>query len=88
MKTELKSVVKEIKKDFGDEAIMILGNNELKDIEVTSTGSYLLDEAIGIGGFPKGRVIEIYGPEASGKTTLALHAIAEVQKNAATPPFF
>ena len=87
MKTELKSVVKEIKKDFGDEAIMILGNNELKDIEVTSTGSYLLDEAIGIGGFPKGRVIEIYGPEASGKTTLALHAIAEVQKNGGVAAF-
>ncbi len=70
-----------IEKDFGKGTIMKLGDHAIEDIQVISTGSIGLDAALGIGGFPRGRVIEIYGPEASGKTTLAIHAIAEAQKN-------
>ena len=70
-----------IEKDFGKGTIMKLGDHAIENIQVISTGSIGLDSALGIGGFPRGRVIEIYGPEASGKTTLAIHAIAEAQKN-------
>ena len=70
-----------IEKDFGKGTIMKLGDHAIEDIQVISTGSIGLDAALGIGGLPRGRVIEIYGPEASGKTTLAIHAIAEAQKN-------
>ncbi len=70
-----------IEKDFGKGTIMKLGDHAVDNIQVISTGSIGLDAALGIGGFPRGRVIEIYGPEASGKTTLAIHAIAEAQKN-------
>jgi recombination protein RecA len=70
-----------IEKDFGKGTIMKLGDHAIENIQVISTGSIGLDAALGIGGFPLGRVIEIYGPEASGKTTLAIHAIAEAQKN-------
>jgi recombination protein RecA len=70
-----------IEKDFGKGTIMKLGDNAVENIQVISSGSIGLDAALGIGGFPRGRVIEIYGPEASGKTTLAIHAIAEAQKN-------
>ncbi len=70
-----------IEKDFGKGTIMKLGDHAIENIQVISTGSIGLDAALGIGGFPRGRVIEIYGPEASGKTTLAIHAIAEAQKN-------
>jgi recombination protein RecA len=70
-----------IEKDFGKGTIMKLGDHAIENIQVISTGSIGLDAALGIGGFPRGRVIEIYGPEASGKTTLAMHAIAEAQKN-------
>ena len=70
-----------IEKDFGKGTIMKLGDNAVENIQVISTGSIGLDAALGIGGFPRGRVIEIYGPESSGKTTLAIHAIAEAQKN-------
>lgn len=70
-----------IEKDFGKGSIMKMGDNAIEDIQVISTGSIGLDAALGIGGFPRGRVIEIYGPESSGKTTLAIHAIAEAQKN-------
>ncbi|MGI5913630.1 MAG: recombinase RecA [Bacteroidales bacterium] len=69
-----------IEKDFGKGTIMKLGDNAIENIQVISTGSIGLDAALGIGGFPRGRVIEIYGPESSGKTTLAIHAIAEAQK--------
>lgn len=69
-----------IEKNYGKGAIMKLGDEPLKDIETISTGSIGLDNALGIGGLPKGRVTEIYGPESSGKTTLAIHAIAEAQK--------
>ncbi|NLV18183.1 MAG: recombinase RecA [Bacteroidetes bacterium] len=69
-----------IEKDFGKGTIMKLGDHAIENIQVISTGSLSLDAALGIGGLPRGRVIEIYGPEASGKTTLAIHAIAEAQK--------
>ncbi len=71
----------QIDKEYGHGAVMLLGESKHHDIEAISTGSILIDEAIGIGGLPRGRVVEIYGPEASGKTTLALHAIAQAQKN-------
>mgnify|MGYP006309261709 FL=1 len=78
----LKLAVDNIKKEFGDGAIMRLGDGgPAKQIPAISTGSILLDNALGIGGIPRGRVSEIYGPEASGKTTLALHIIAEAQKS-------
>ena len=70
-----------IEKDFGRGTIMKLGDHAVDNVQVISTGSIGLDAALGIGGLPRGRVIEIYGPEASGKTTLAIHAIAEAQKN-------
>ncbi len=70
-----------IEKDFGKGTIMKLGDHPIDNIQVISSGSIGLDAALGIGGLPRGRVIEIYGPEASGKTTLAIHAIAEAQKN-------
>ncbi len=76
----VKSVVSSVEKQFGKGAIMQLGDGEVADVAVLSTGSLTLDFATGIGGLPRGRVVEIYGPEASGKTTLALHAIASAQK--------
>src|SRR5512133_3358460 len=69
-----------IEKDFGRGTIMKLGDHAIDNIQVISTGSIGLDAALGIGGLPRGRVVEIYGPESSGKTTLAIHAIAEAQK--------
>jgi recombination protein RecA len=76
----LNSTLEKLEKTFGKGAIMRLGDTPIDNIEVISTGSIGLDAALGVGGFPKGRVIEIYGPESSGKTTLAIHAIAEAQK--------
>ena len=76
----LEQVLKDIEKQFGENAIMKLGAQDHMKIDVTSTGSISLDIALGVGGYPKGRIVEIYGPESSGKTTIALHAIAEVQK--------
>nr|WP_307445422.1 recombinase RecA [Mycoplasma yeatsii] len=78
---ELKETIKEIEKTFGRGSIVVLGDNNNLNIETFSSGSFLLDNALGIGGYPKGRIIEIFGPESSGKTTLSLHAISEVQKN-------
>lgn len=73
--------LRSIKTKFGDDAIMTLGETKHVDVDAISSGSVGLDDALGIGGYPRGRVIEIYGPESSGKTTLALHAIAEAQKD-------
>jgi len=77
---DLSDTIDEIKTKFGDDAIMTLGERPRVDIEAISTGSIGLDHALGIGGLPRGRVIEIYGPESSGKTTLALHVVAQAQK--------
>ncbi len=76
----LRSAMEKIEKNFGKGSIMKLGEENIENIEVVPTGSIGLNAALGVGGFPKGRVIEIYGPESSGKTTLAIHAIAEAQK--------
>ena len=83
----LDQVLADIEKQFGKGAIMRLGSNDSMEIDVSSTGSISLDVALGVGGYPKGRIIEIYGPESSGKTTFALHAIAEVQKNGGRAAF-
>ena len=85
--TALAQVLADIEKQFGKGAIMKLGEQEHKEVEVTSSGSLTLDIALGVGGYPKGRIIEIYGPESSGKTTFALHAIAEVQKSGGRAAF-
>ena len=79
-KAALEAAMKNIKKKFGDGAVMRLGENSSLQVDSISTGSLTLDIATGIGGLPRGRIIEIYGPESSGKTTLALHCIAEAQK--------
>ena len=76
----LDETLKQIQKLFGKGAVMRLGERESVDVDAIPSGSLLIDEAIGVGGYPKGRIIEIFGPESSGKTTLALHAIAECQK--------
>ena len=76
----LQAAMDRIEKNFGKGAIMKLGDDSIQEIEVIPTGSIGLNAALGVGGYPRGRVIEIYGPESSGKTTLAIHAIAEVQK--------
>ncbi|MCC8037120.1 MAG: recombinase RecA [Bacteroidales bacterium] len=77
----LQAAMKKIDKDFGDGTIMKLGDDKVQNVEVIPTGSIGLDFALGVGGYPRGRVVEIFGPESSGKTTLAIHAIAEAQKN-------
>lgn len=79
-KAALEAAMKNIKKKFGDGAVMRLGENSSLKVDSIPTGSLTLDIATGIGGLPRGRIIEIYGPESSGKTTLALHCIAEAQK--------
>ena len=76
----LNAVMAKIEKDFGKGSIMRMNSNEVNDVPVIPTGSVTLDMALGVGGYPKGRIIEIFGPESSGKTTLAIHAIAEAQK--------
>ncbi len=76
----LKAAMTKIQKDFGEEAIALFGDKPHREIPVTHTGSMALDVALGVGGYPRGRIIEIYGPEASGKTTLTLHAIAQCQR--------
>ena len=83
----LNSTLEKLEKTFGKGAIMKLGDAPVENIDVISTGSIGLDAALGVGGLPKGRVIEIFGPESSGKTTLALHAIAEAQKRGGIAAF-
>nr|WP_316043857.1 recombinase RecA [Mycoplasma zalophi] len=86
-KTQIESILKEIEKKFGKESIMYLGQKPNLSCKTFSTGSLTINKALGINGWPKGRIIEIYGPESSGKTTLALHAIAEVQKEGGIAAF-
>ena len=83
----LNDAIKQIEKQFGKGSVMKLGDRAAVDVAVIPTGSLTLDMVLGIGGYPKGRIIEIYGPESSGKTTLTLHAIAEVQKQGGTAAF-
>ena len=85
--TALEAAMKQIKKQYGDGAIMRLGENSHLNVDAISTGSLSLDIATGIGGLPKGRIVEIYGPESSGKTTLALHCVAEAQKTGGVAAF-
>ena len=84
---DLEETLKQIQKMFGKGSVMRLGDRKPVDVDVIPSGSLLLDEALGVGGYPKGRIIEIYGPESSGKTTLALHAIAECQKQGGRAAF-
>ena len=83
----LDETLKQIQKMFGKGSVMKLGERQAVDVDVIPSGSLLLDEALGVGGYPKGRIIEIFGPESSGKTTLALHAIAECQKKGGRAAF-
>ena len=76
----LQAAMDKIEKTFGKGSIMKMGDDNVQEVEVIPTGSIALNAALGVGGYPKGRIIEIYGPESSGKTTLAIHAIAEAQK--------
>ena len=83
----LQAAMAKIEKDFGKGSIMKLGDEQVEDVDVIPSGSLSLNAALGVGGYPKGRIIEIYGPESSGKTTLAIHAIAEAQKNGGIAAF-
>ena len=83
----VESAMSQIERQFGKGAIMKLGKDDIVTVPVVPTGSLALDKALGVGGLPKGRVAEIYGPESSGKTTLALHAVAEAQKNGGIAAF-
>jgi len=83
----LQAAMAKIEKDFGKGSIMKLGDEHIENVEVIPTGSIGLNAALGVGGYPKGRIIEIYGPESSGKTTLAIHAIAEAQKKGGIAAF-
>lgn len=83
----LQAAMAKIEKDFGRGSIMKMGDEQVEDVDVISSGSLALNAALGVGGYPKGRIIEIYGPESSGKTTLAIHAIAEAQKNGGIAAF-
>ncbi len=76
----LSAVMDKIEKDFGKGSIMKMSSQNVENVAVIPSGSITLDNALGVGGYPKGRVVEIFGPESSGKTTLAIHAIAEAQK--------
>ncbi len=83
----LQAAMAKIEKDFGRGSIMKLGDQQVENVEVIPTGSLALNAALGVGGYPKGRIIEIYGPESSGKTTLAIHAIAEAQREGGIAAF-
>jgi len=86
-KQALDMALRQIERQFGKGSVMKLGADETQKIASISSGSLALDVALGIGGYPRGRVIEIYGPESSGKTTVALHAIAEAQKQGGQAAF-
>ena len=83
----LADALKMIEKAYGKGSVMKLGERPHVSVDVIPSGSILLDQALGVGGYPKGRIVEIYGPESSGKTTLALHAIAEAQKKGGRAAF-
>ena len=83
----LDAVLAQIDKNYGKGAVMRLGDKEAVKVETISTGALSLDAALGIGGLPRGRVVEIYGPESSGKTTVALHAVASVQREGGIAAF-
>ncbi len=83
----LEQALRQIEKQFGKGSIMKLGEQTDRKLATISSGSLALDIALGIGGYPRGRIIEVYGPESSGKTTVALHAIAEVQQQGGTAAF-
>ena len=83
----LQAAMEKIEKDYGKGSIMKLGDEHVANVDVIPTGSIGLDAALGVGGYPKGRIIEIFGPESSGKTTLAIHAIAEAQKQGGIAAF-
>lgn len=86
-KSALEAALKKIEKDFGKGAVMRMGDKVDTQISTVPTGSLALDAALGVGGYPRGRIIEMYGPESSGKTTVALHAVAEVQKRGGTAAY-
>lgn len=86
-KAALDAALKKIEKNFGKGAVMRMGEKADTQISTVPTGSLALDAAIGVGGYPRGRIIEVYGPESSGKTTVALHAVAEVQKRGGTAAY-
>ncbi len=87
-KKALSAALGQIEKQFGKGSVMRMGDaGAIRDVEAVSTGSLALDIALGVGGFPRGRVVEIYGPESSGKTTVSLHAVAEIQKAGGTAAF-
>ena len=83
----LQSTLDKIEKAFGKGSIMKMGDKNVEQVEIIRSGSIALDAALGVGGYPKGRIIEIFGPESSGKTTLAIHAIAEAQKDGGVAAF-
>lgn len=86
-KAALEQALRQIEKQFGKGSIMKLGEQADRKLATVSSGSLALDIALGVGGYPRGRIIEVYGPESSGKTTVTLHAIAEVQKQGGTAAF-
>src|SRR5690606_384912 len=83
----LAAALSQIERNFGKGSIMKFGENAIQQVESISTGSLGLDIALGIGGLPRGRIVEVFGPESSGKTTLALHVVAEAQKNGGIAAF-
>ena len=86
-KKALEAAMSQIEKAYGAGSVMVLGQNSNMNVDAVPTGSFSLDLALGVGGVPKGRIVEIYGPESSGKTTVALHIVAESQKLGGTAAF-
>src|SRR3989344_4932115 len=86
-KKDLEKFLESLQEKFGEGAIMKLGDVKKVDVDIVPTGSFSLDLALGVGGFPRGRIIEVFGPESAGKSTLALHAVAEAQKSGGKAAF-